>query len=88
MAWTEVMTDGGGILSFDGRVIEYFDERNRTSQWRVHVAHVEGWEVEQRQGVSRVKLLLAKRRFQNVLVADDQLPALGRLQAAVEAART
>ena len=83
----EVTTEGGGILSFDGRVFVFFDDRQRTSAWRIHAAHVLDWELEPRKGMSRVKVMVAKRNFQNVLVEDTHLPAFERLRVAVDAVR-
>lgn len=84
----EVTTEGGGVLSFDGRVIEFFDDRRRTSSWRIHAAHVVDWQLEPRRSMSQVRIMVTRREFQNVLVEDAQLRAFEQLRAAVDAVRS
>jgi len=76
-----------GILSFDGRVLEYFQAGERTGDWRVHAVHVIETEIEQRKGMVLFKAYTTKRHFHGALVPDEHLVDLEHLRAGVDARR-
>jgi len=81
-----VSTDEG-LLSWDGRVLELFPTNGKATHWRVHAATVVRWELEQRRGVSLLKVYDHERHYENVLVADAQRPLVEALMAEVDAVR-
>lgn len=76
-----------GILSFDGRVLEFFQAGERVGDWRVHTVHVIETEIEQRKGMVLFKAYTTKRRYHSALVPDERLVELEHLRAGVDARR-
>jgi len=76
-----------GILSFDGRVLEYFQAGNRDADWRVHVSHVIETDIEQRKGMVMFQAYTTKRHYHGALVPDERLAELEHLRADVDARR-
>lgn len=82
----EIETDGGGILAFDGRVLEHFDSRGRSSDWRTHVRHVVDWRYEPRKGVFEVKVMVGRRDHRSLLFDDAVRAEVEHLETLVRAA--
>lgn len=76
-----------GIISFDGRVLEYFAAGDRSDDWRVHVAHVINTEVEPRKDIVLFKAFTTTRHYHGALVPDARVGALDELRARLEERR-
>lgn len=76
-----------GILSFDGRVLEFFLSGDRSGAWRIHAAHVIETEIEQRKGMVLFKAYTTKRHYHGAVVPDERLVELEHLRAGVDARR-
>jgi hypothetical protein len=76
-----------GILSFDGRVLEFFQAGDRVGAWRVHTVHVIETEIEQRKGMVHFKAYTTKRHYHGALVPDERLVELEHLRAGIDARR-
>ncbi len=76
-----------GLLVWDGRVLELFRTDGKQGNWRVHAAIVEQWELEQRRGVSLLKVHIGGKHYESVLVRDQDVAAVHQIMAEVEEVR-
>lgn len=80
----EVVNSNGLILSFDGRVIEKFDNSNQ----RVHVKHVKSVEVKEgRKGDLEIRVPALYTLLTLMKIDPDQRGAVDEFVAQVNAAR-
>jgi hypothetical protein len=74
-----------GLLTWDGRVLEYFKTDGRSGAWRVHAATILKWELDQRKNVTLLKVYDNERHYESALIADHDVQTLRAILAEVDA---
>lgn len=80
----EVTNQAGFILSFDGRVVEKFDQSGST---RVHASHVMKIDIKEKKGTFLVSVRWTFGMITMTKVDENQRAVLDQFVAAVTAAR-